>query len=195
VSARRVDDWTIRPASAADAAELAELAQRTFRDAFAALNTADNMDLHCANAYSPALQATEIADPRLHTEVAQSDGRLVAFTQVHLRPEPPPCVSVAPAVELRRLYVERSFHGAGLARDLMLRVLATAASHGAAAVWLGVWEKNPRAIRFYERFGFAAVGDHVFVVGAEPQRDLVMVRTLPLEAGFPGTSSQRTPSR
>jgi len=161
---------------AADAASLAELAERTFRDAFAALNTPENMDLHCAGAYAPAVQAAEIADPGIDTVVAESAGRLVAFAQTHLRSEAPACVTDSPAVELHRIYVDRAFHGTGLARDLMDHVLAVAAAEGAAAVWLGVWERNPRAIRFYERSGFAAVGDHVFVVGADPQRDLVMVR-------------------
>ncbi len=168
-------NWVVRPAAAADAADLSELAERTFRDAFSALNTAENMDLHCASAFSPAVQAAEIADADIDTVVAESGGRLVAFAQVHLRSKPPGCVSVSPSVELRRIYVERSFHATGLARDLMAHVLAAAEAHG-AAVWLGVWEHNPRAIRFYQRLGFSEVGDHVFVVGADPQRDLVMVR-------------------
>ena len=170
--------WTLRTAVAADAAALSELAERTFRDAFAAVNRADDMDLHCASAFSPALQAAEIADPDVHTLVAEADGRLVAFAQVNLRPPTPEAVSLTPAVELHRLYVERSFQGAGLAGELMEEVFAVARRQGAAAVWLGVWEHNPRAIRFYQRFGYSAVGDHVFVVGTDPQRDLVMVRRL-----------------
>ena len=171
-------NWVIRPAVVADATDLSNLAERTFRDAFSALNTVENMDLHCASAFSPAAQAAEIANADIQTVVAESDGRLVAFAQVHLRSKPPACVSVSPSIELRRIYVERRFHGTGLARDLMAHVIETTERHGAAAVWLGVWEHNPRAIRFYQRFGFTEVGDHVFVVGSDPQRDLVMVRSL-----------------
>jgi ribosomal protein S18 acetylase RimI-like enzyme len=60
----------------------------------------------------------------------------------------------------------------------MAEVFEGAGRAGAAAVWLGVWERNPRAIRFYERNGFAAVGDHIFQLGSDPQRDLIMVRRL-----------------
>ena len=171
--------WTIRPAVPADAAELSALAERTFRDAFAALNTAANMDLHCAGAFSPAIQAAEIADPELRTLVAEAQGRMVAFAQVHLQPEPLEGVPIGSAVELRRIYVEQRFHGTGVAHDLMAHVLQMATEHGAEAVWLGVWEHNPRAIRFYQRLGFSEVGAHVFVLGTDPQRDLVMVRRLP----------------
>lgn len=108
---------------------------------------------------------------------SRSHARLVAFAQLHLRPVTPACVAVSPAIELHRIYVEASFHGKGLAADLLAALFDRAEEEGAAAVWLGVWEHNPRAIRFYQRSGFVEVGDHVFVVGTDPQRDLVMQRT------------------
>ena len=168
--------WTIRPARESDAAALSELAERTFRDAFGALNTPADMDLHCARSFAPALQAAEIVEPGLHTLLAEDRGSLVAFAQVDLRSPRPPGVAASPAAELRRLYVDRRWHGTGLARELMQRALELAAASGARALWLGVWEHNPRAIAFYRRSGFAAVGEHVFTVGTDPQRDLVMVR-------------------
>lgn len=105
------------------------------------------MDLSCASAFSPAVQAAEIVNVDIQTVVAESDGRLVAFAQVHLRSKPPACVSVSPSIELCRIYVERRFHETGLARDLIAHVFETTERYGAAAVWLGVWEHNPRAIR------------------------------------------------
>jgi diamine N-acetyltransferase len=169
-------NWTIRQARAADAMKLSELAERTFRDAFSSLNTEENMNLHCATAFSSEIQLGEITNPDILTLVAESGDELVAFAQVHLRGDMPDCIAFSPAVELHRIYVQQNFHGAGLARDLLAEVMETAKHRGAAAVWLGVWEQNPRAIRFYQRSGFTEVGDHVFVVGTDPQRDLVMVR-------------------
>ena len=171
-------EWTIRRAAAADASQLSELAERTFRDAFSAQNTEENMDLHCAEAFSPALQSAEIANPDILTFVAELHGKLIAFAQLHMRPATPACVSASPVVELHRIYVDRGFHGKGLAGELLDAVMQAAEGNGAAAIWLGGWEHNPRAIRFYQRCGFTQVGDHVFVVGTDPQRDLVMVRPL-----------------
>ena len=45
-------------------------------------------------------------------------------------------------------------------------------------MWLGVWEYNPRAIRFYEKHGFVEVGSHVFQLGKDPQIDLLMQKKL-----------------
>jgi len=60
----------------------------------------------------------------------------------------------------------------------MASLLDTAVAGGADVAWLGVWEQNPRAISFYAKSGFAVVGDHVFVLGKDPQRDLVLAKRL-----------------
>ena len=61
----------------------------------------------------------------------------------------------------------------------MRAVLAEAEAAGTATVWLGVWERNPRAIAFYRKCGFVEDGAAVFVVGTDPQRDVIMSLTLP----------------
>jgi ribosomal protein S18 acetylase RimI-like enzyme len=162
----------------ADALALAELAERTFRHTFAPDNSPADMDAYCAGAFGEARQRAEIEDPTTITLLAEGDdGRIVGYAQFGAGGEPE-CVAARPAWELRRLYVEPDLKGSGLASQLMAEVFEGAGRAGAAAVWLGVWERNPRAIRFYERNGFAAVGDHIFQLGSDPQRDLIMVRRL-----------------
>jgi len=70
------------------------------------------------------------------------------------------------------------WHGHGVAQELMTASIAEARRRRADAIWLGVWERNPRALAFYRRCGFVEVGDHVFPLGNDPQRDLVMVLAL-----------------
>jgi GNAT superfamily N-acetyltransferase len=131
------------------------------------------MDLHCARSYGEAVQRREIVDPKLETWVAESDGRLVAYAQLCFGAAPP-CVAGAAPVEVQRFYVDAEHHGKGLAQELMAVLLARARARGADAVWLGVWERNPRAIAFYRKCGFEPCGDQVFLLGRDPQRDLVL---------------------
>jgi GNAT superfamily N-acetyltransferase len=175
--ASRVTSWHPRTARPEDAAELARFAERTFRDTFGADNAPADMDAYCALAFGEPQQRAEIEDVSLVTLLAEERGRLVGYAQFGPGVEPA-CVGARPAWELRRLYLEPGLKGSGLARQLMARALAGAARAGAAAMWLGVWERNPRAIRFYEKAGFAVVGEHVFLLGSDPQRDLIMVRRL-----------------
>jgi len=165
----------MRAAQASDAAVVAALAERTFRDAFAAQNTAADMDQFCAESYGEARQAAEIADPEVETWLAHDPaGTAVAFFQLRLgeaEEAPPGCSSF----EVWRFYVDRSWHGRGVADAMMAQVFARARALGRDAVWLGVWEHNERAKAFYARCGFIAYGDHAFVLGTDHQRDVLMM--------------------
>ena len=167
----------IRPARLSDAASLAAIAEQTFREAFAADNSAENIDLHCAQNFNAQIQGEEISEPRLVTVLAESDGELVGFAQLRLA-HSTTCIKGDRPAELRRIYVSSKWHGRGVANELMRAVHAAAANAGSACLWLGVWERNPRAISFYRKCGFSVVGDHVFMLGQDQQRDLIMVAPL-----------------
>lgn len=164
---------TIRQADLNDVESLARLAESTFRDAFAPESDPADIDLHCARNFNADIQRREIRDPDCVTIVASLDGELIAFAQVRLN-SPKQCVSAECPSELHRLYVSKKWHGRGIAHRVMSEVLAAAARRGSDCIWLGVWERNPKAIAFYRKYGFTVVGNHVFQVGADPQRDLVM---------------------
>ena len=171
-------DYGIRSAVPADAPALAELGVRTFRETFAADNRPDDIAAHLTATYGPAIQASELADPRRRTLVAATDsGDLIGFAQLLDGDVPGSVVGPAP-IELLRLYVDRDYHGRGVAHALMAAAIEAAVEHGARTIWLGVWERNPRAIAFYRKCGFADVGSHEFVLGTDRQTDRLMVRPL-----------------
>jgi ribosomal protein S18 acetylase RimI-like enzyme len=166
---------TIRHARRGDAGPLAKLAEATFRSTFAASNTPQNMDRHCSASYSEAIQGQEIARPDMLTFLCEEGAELVGFAQLRWGDAPGCVVANAPS-EVQRLYVIDAWHGRGVARDLMNACLDEVLRRGSDVVWLGVWERNPRAIAFYKKYGFEEVGAHVFPLGDDPQRDLVMAR-------------------
>lgn len=168
----------IRTGTSADAAALAEFAARTFREAFAADNRPEDMALHLATFYSPATQLAELLDPAICTLLAESGGRLAGFAQVRTGPVPA-CVTGPEPIELGRFYVDRPWHGRGVAPALMQRAVEEASRRGGLTFWLGVFERNARARAFYEKQGFVDVGTQFFMVGTDRQRDRVMVRALP----------------
>lgn len=167
----------IRKGVASDAAVLADLARTTFYDAFAATNDPTDMALHLERAYGVAQQGAELQDPGITTLLAEKDGRAIGYAQIrdHHVPE---CVKDAAAIELWRFYVDRGWHGHGIAPALMDRVKSEARRRGAHTMWLGVWEHNGRARAFYAKCGFIDVGEHIFLFGTDPQTDRVMIATL-----------------
>lgn len=168
---------TIRAAAAADADALAVLGRRTFTEAFGKDNAPDDLAAFLDGAYGPDTQRQELLDSRLTYLVAERDGALVAFALLRSG-KPSPFVSDPSAIELQRFYVDASCQGTGLAQRLMTASVATAAAAGAGTLFLGVWEHNPRALRFYAAQGFHEVGRQVFQVGSDPQQDLVLARPI-----------------
>ncbi len=164
---------TVRPGSPDDAAALAELAATTFRDAFGAENRPEDLALHLTRSYGIPQQRAELSDPAITTLLAFVGGAAAGYAQ--LRPgRPPPCVTAPRSIELWRFYVSRAWHGRGVAQILMAAVVDAARRRNAAALWLGVWERNPRAQAFYRKSGFADVGSQLFLVGTDEQTDRVM---------------------
>lgn len=180
--------FKIRLATAHDAAALAQLAETTFRATFTADNTAADMDLYVAQSFSEEKQRAEIADSVRTVMVAETegeDGRAGAGSRsligyyVLLEGSTDPAVTVLPRpVELQRIYVDFAWHGKGVAGALLESVMSVARSKGYQTLWLGVWEENLRAQKFYKKAGFREVGTHVFVLGNDPQTDLVLARDL-----------------
>jgi ribosomal protein S18 acetylase RimI-like enzyme len=168
-------EWSIRDATADDAAALSAFAERSFRETFTESNTASDMDAYCASAFSAQIQARELEDAGIVTLVVENGDGLIGYAQLVANKRHDAVVAERP-IELKRFYVDKAFHGTLLASALMRASAARAQAAGADVVWLGVWERNPRAIRFYQKNGFREVGEHVFTVGADPQRDLVMSR-------------------
>jgi ribosomal protein S18 acetylase RimI-like enzyme len=166
---------SIRRADAGDADALAGFAERLFRETFGPFNAPDDMDLYCLQAYSPRLQAAEIADASMSTLLAVDGAAIAGYAQLREGPAPAVVDGDAP-IELVRFYIDTPQHGRGLAATLMDAVAAEGRARRRRTLWLGVWERNLRALAFYRKTGFADVGSHTFRLGSDEQIDRLMVR-------------------
>ncbi|HZH16228.1 MAG TPA: GNAT family N-acetyltransferase [Archangium sp.] len=167
----------IRPATLADAATLTELGTRTFRDTFAADNTPENVEAFLATHYRPDIQEVELKDPRNLYLLAEVSGVPAGFALLRDGASVQGVQAERP-LNLSRLYVDRSFLGAKVGAALMLRCLEEGRARRHDVLWLGVWERNARALAFYSRWGFTEVGEMRFLLGDDPQRDLVLALAL-----------------
>ena len=172
------EQLTIRRAVAADAPVVSELALRTFLEAFAADNNPDDLAAYTAKSYGVPQQAAEIADPGMITLLAEIGGTPAGYAQVRRDTPAEPVRHVPDVVEVVRFYVDAPWHGRGVAQRLMDAVMDAARELGGSSLWLSVWERNPRGIAFYRKYGFRDVGTHFFVVGSDHQTDRVMFREL-----------------
>ncbi len=167
---------SIRAGRAEDAAPLARFAARIFHESFAADNDPADMVAYMAIAFSPEQQARELADTANTYLVAETDEAIIGYVLIRPGEDAPECVTDRPSVEIARFYVDRPWHGAGVAGTLMAAAMRDVRARGARGVWLGVWEHNVRAVTFYAKHGFRDIGAHTFVLGSDVQTDRVMYR-------------------
>jgi diamine N-acetyltransferase len=168
----------VRLALPRDASMLAELAAGLFEQTFGPMNDPEDMRMYLANAFSPALQGEELADSERVVWIAEDpQGTPIGYAMLR-RGERAPGVDVARAAEIQRIYADRAWHGRGVGATLMSACIEQAREWRCEVIWLAVWERNPRAIAFYEKTGFQPVGRQTFVLGRDVQYDLVMARRL-----------------
>jgi ribosomal protein S18 acetylase RimI-like enzyme len=170
---------TIRQATPEDAKLLTDLSYTTFWDAFAhhPKNAPDDLAHYMRQAFSIEQITAELADPASIFLIASIDGKAAGYAKLIVDSTEEGITASRP-VELSRLYSHQEYLGRGVGQNLMDACFDRARDDGQDVMWLGVWEYNPRAQRFYEKNGFKVVGRHTFQLGSDPQTDLLMQREL-----------------
>lgn len=171
---------TLRRATPADAARLAAFAEEAFVDTFAADNQPGDMTQYIAEAFGDVVQRGELTDPDVTVFVAEKGDEIVGYTMLREGPAPD-LVGEGSAIEIARLYAGKRWIGAGIGAMLMQRCLDEAAARGHELIWLGVWERNARAIGFYRRWNYTDVGSQSFQLGSDLQTDRIMARRVAAE--------------
>jgi len=170
-----MDAIRLRPATTADNVLLAEIGRETFAGTFGPDNTPEDMAAYLAGAFGPEKQARELTDPAVRFLIAEQGADAAGYCMLKTGQAPAEVAGERP-IEIVRIYARPAWIGKGVGARLMRACLDEAARAGCDVVWLGVWERNPRAIAFYRKWGFAEVGAQTFRLGGDLQRDLVMAR-------------------
>ena len=160
-----------------DVSILRGIARDTFIETFSEANKAEDMDRYLSERFSEDQLAQELSNPESFFYVAEVNGHVVGYLKLntaHAQTEP----QAADALESERIYVLSNYHGNGVGQALYHHAMSVAQDRKASYVWLGVWEHNPRALRFYEKNGFIAFGTHIFQLGNDQQTDILMKKSV-----------------
>ena len=168
----------IRYGTTEDAKMLSELGAKTFYDTFAKDNIPENMEAYLKRSFSPEIQFHELSQPDVIFLIVEFEETPIGYAQLILNSKDDVIKGTRP-LEIRRIYASQEYLGKGIGRELMQATISEARQRDCDCIWLGVWEKNQRAIEFYKKWGFREVGAHLFSVGDDPQNDFVMELELP----------------
>jgi ribosomal protein S18 acetylase RimI-like enzyme len=166
-----------RLARADDLRAVAELSVSSFTAAFAAVNTPENMAFYLQQAFAPEVIAAEFSNPNNCFILAEYGDEFAGYAKLRSDSKEP-CISATRAIELERLYTATALIGRGVGAQLLQEVIRIARQEHYESLWLGVWEHNTAAIRFYQRQGLSDVGSHAFMLGEDRQVDRIMELSL-----------------
>ena len=156
---------------------LRELCIRTFYETFAHLNTVEDMQAYLDEAFEINKLRGELNNPDSDFFFLYFNDTLAGYLKLNEAPSQTD-INDSSALEIERIYVASEFQGEGLGRYLMEQAIAIATERKKKYAWLGVWEKNEKAICFYMKNGFYEIGTHTFVMGEDVQTDYVMRKDL-----------------
>jgi ribosomal protein S18 acetylase RimI-like enzyme len=159
---------------------LRQLATKTFIDTYGIHNTPEVMTAYLAAAFSDKQLLSELNNPESEFHILKVGDAWVGYLKVN-EGKAQTEARTDNALELERIYVDRDFQGNGYGKLLLNKAMEVGQIKQKDRVWLGVWQKNPNAIQFYESQGFAKNGTHVFVIGGEEQLDWVMEKEVSIE--------------
>jgi len=167
-------DISIRNSKVEDAGALAISAAKLFHQTYVGQMPVQDLEMYIADDFSREQQLQELENAAITTLIAEVDGKLIGYAQLRNKPVPV-TNNYESSVELWRIYLDKAFQGKGVGRQLLSRVGEAARSISSENIWLGVWERNQKAISFYESCGFVAVGIQEFKIGSEIHNDIVMI--------------------
>jgi diamine N-acetyltransferase len=168
-----MQDIRIEKAVPTDVARLQKIGRSTFYETFASVNTEEDMQHYLNESFHADKLSRELANPDSEFYFALSAAAIIGYLKLNTGQAQTERRDKN-ALEIERIYVLKAYHGKKVGQALYDMALQRARARRVAYVWLGVWEKNLRAISFYEKNGFTAFDKHSFTLGHDVQTDIMM---------------------
>jgi ribosomal protein S18 acetylase RimI-like enzyme len=168
---------SITTSSIADYKSIQAIGRETFYETFASSNSEENMQRYLSENYTDQKVKEELSNEESLFFMAYEDDAAIGYLKLNLGQAQTELQDPL-SLEIERIYVKASHHGKEVGKLLYDKALEIARQHNKTSIWLGVWEENPRAIRFYEKNGFVAFDKHMFKMGEDEQTDIMMRKSL-----------------
>jgi len=152
---------------------LQNISRQTTLETFAEVSKKENMTKYLEQSFSIEKLTEELNNPESEFYLAYSHDEVIGYLKINTGNAQKELQDYR-AVEIERIYVYKKYHGKNVGQMLFDTAVSIAKQRKAEYIWLGVWEFNHRAMRFYKKNGFVVFGEHKFIFGDEEVTDLMM---------------------
>lgn len=172
-----MENIEIRKVTVSDIKLLQEIGRQTFYETFSAGNSEENMTKYLEEGFSEEKLMSELNNEHSEFYFAVIDDKVVGYLKLNFSSSQTE-LQDSISLEIERIYVLQKYHGKKVGQVLYEKSMQVAEDKKVDHVWLGVWEENPRAIRFYQKNGFEEFDKHIFRLGDDEQTDIMMKKFL-----------------
>jgi ribosomal protein S18 acetylase RimI-like enzyme len=164
---------TIEKIDIKDIQHLRDIGIQTFYETFVETNTKEDMQAYLDDNFSIEKLTAELSIKDSHFYFAKQNNQVMAYLKINFKKAQTESFSES-SMEIERIYVCKQFIRQKIGQILCDKAIQLANKEKVKIIWLGVWEHNTRAIKFYEKNGFQAFDKHVFMLGLDKQTDILM---------------------
>lgn len=168
-----MSNFIIRAINLYDLLALQSISKQTFTETFASSNTKENMDKYLNEALSLEKLTDKLSNPNSFFYFIEDNLIPIGYLKLNMGASQTE-LNDNTALEIERIYVTQAYQGKKVGQQLYEKAIQVAKDKKVEYIWLGVWEENHKAIRFYTKNGFNAFDKHIFTLGDEEQTDIMM---------------------
>lgn len=166
-------DTRIINCSLEDIEQLQKIGRQTFLETFSSNNSKENMKMYLEDAFSTEQLKAELSNENSEFYFAVLGEDIIGYLKINTGDSQTE-IKDKKSLEIERIYVLKKYHGKRVGQLLFEKAIEISREKAVDFIWLGVWEKNPRALRFYEKNGFVKFDKHIFILGDDEQTDIMM---------------------
>jgi ribosomal protein S18 acetylase RimI-like enzyme len=168
----------IHPAMPKDAAIIAQLGQLTFRQTFGHLFSPEALNAYLNGTFDVEKIYNSLQKPSNRYFLAYFEKTPIGYAKVKIDSTAPEIQAKRP-VQLQKLYILQDFIAKNIGAALLKQILEMPEVQASDPLWLVVLQSNERAIRFYEKFGFANHCEYFHQIGATQFDYFILTKNLP----------------
>jgi ribosomal protein S18 acetylase RimI-like enzyme len=159
----------------ADVSELQNIGRQTFAETFSEFNSSKNLKEYLSTSFATEKLANELQNPESMFFFAFAESKLAGYLKINFGAAQTEVVEDS-SMEIERIYVLKAFQGKKVGQACFEKAVEMARQSKCSFIWLGVWEKNEKALKFYRKNGFQEFSRHIFRIGDDKQTDFLMKR-------------------
>ena len=167
-------DIKINIATIKDIDSVCEIGTKTFVETYGQQNTPENLQNYLKEKFNKKQILDEIQHFKTLFLLVETEGETIGYAKMRQNLIENPDET---SLEIERIYISKKYHGQKYGAMLMQKCIDLAIEKKFKSLWLGVWEHNPKAINFYQKWGFEIYGEHIFQLGDDAQTDFLMKKT------------------